>query len=84
MADESNDAAQAADPIPQAAAPEPTPGAPTVTHEVVRPIGEEFPITDHESIAAKLKAEFEHIEFVVETDVKNGVHKLVGWVKAHV
>lgn len=76
MADDTNEAATTA------AAPEPTVGQPTVTHEVVRPIGEEFPLTDHQSIAAKLKAEFEHIEFIVQTDVEAGVHKLVGWLKA--
>lgn len=78
MADEPA-AAPAADQAPAA-----TTGEPAETHSVTRPIGQEFPVTDHESIAAKLKAKFEHIEFIIQTDVENGVHKLVGWVKAHV
>lgn len=79
MADDTNTAELTASETPVV---EGEAGKPAVTHEVVRPIGEEFPLTDHQSIAAKLKAEFEHIEFIVQTDVEAGVHKLVGWLKA--
>lgn len=75
----------AAEPITSAPSPEgaePAAPAPAEVHAVTRPLGEEFPITDHQSIAAKLKAKFEAVMFEVETDVEAGVHKLKGWLKA--
>jgi hypothetical protein len=50
-------------------------------HSIEKPIGTEFPITAHESIAAKFEAKIEDIAFAIETDVENGVHRLKGWLK---
>lgn len=50
-------------------------------HVIERPLGEEFPLTDHESIAAKLVAKVEEVFYHLETDVEAGVHRLIGWMK---
>lgn len=73
----------AAEHIPAAPSPEgaePAAAEPAEVHAVVRPLGEEFPITDHQSIAAKFKAKLEHLVFEIETDAAAGVHKLKGWL----
>lgn len=73
-----DDTTQAAPAAPPPAKPnEETP----VAHIVERPLGEEFPLTDHESIAAKFKAEVKDIAYAIETDIEAGVHKLKGWLK---
>lgn len=46
------------------------------------PIGQEFQVAvHHQSIAEELGADIKAIEFKVETDLKNGWHKLTGWIK---
>lgn len=57
------------------------PAAEPTVHAITRPLGMEFPVTDHESIAAKLKTEVEHVYYEIETDLENGVHRLKGWLK---
>lgn len=79
MADENN-AAETADTASGSGATL-TSDTPPAAHAVSRPLGEEFPLTDHESIAAKLEAKIEDVCFAIETDIKNGVHFLKGWLK---
>ena len=61
--------------------PPPAPATEPTVHTVTRPLGMEFPVTDHESIAAKFGAKVEHLFYEIETDLENGVHRLRGWLK---
>jgi hypothetical protein len=54
---------------------------PAAVHLVEQPLGTEFPLTAHESIAAKLEAKIEDVCYAIETDVEAGVHRLKGWLK---
>lgn len=81
MADETNEADTAAA-TPAATPPlVPSPPEGADVHEVEQPIGTEFSLTVHESIAAKFGAKIEEVFYHLETDVENGVHRLQGWLK---
>ena len=87
MADETNAAQAVTAPTPPIADPakpttdEPSNGPPAAVHSVEQPLGTEFSLSVHESIAKKFEAKVEEVCYAIETDVKNGVHRLKGWLK---
>lgn len=94
MADETNTTEPtpaAAEPLsaaPSKEGAEPATASPVLTDDVPpaaigvdQPLGTEFSLTVHEGIAARLGAEIKDVCYAIETDVKNGVHRLKGWLK---